>query len=503
MLFTLHDGTGATYAQTGEPGRQLPSGWQVRAAKFEVEWPADPERARLVKSHFGARRFAYNWALGQVKADLDAREADPGHKSAGWGARELRAAWNQAKAAVAPWHAGNSKESYACGIADLARALANWKAGKNGTRKGKPPGFPRFASARRDPGRVRFTTGAMRLEPDRRTVVLPVIGALRSKESTRRVQRHLAARNARILNMTLSQRWGRLFVSVCYAARTPRTTQVPAQPGTRAGVDLGLRVLATVSALDPATGKETITKYPNPAPLRAALRERRLAGRQMARRIHGSRGWHRAKAKLERHDRRAVHLRQQAAHQLTSTLARTYGHIVIEDLDLAAMKRGMGRRAFRRAVSDAALGHIRPQLEYKTQCHGGTLTVASRWYPSSQLHHGCARPDGTPCRLEGRHRLDKLLRCPLTGQTVDRDVNAARNIRDWPGHASPGLVEARVPPVSTPRGSAGDGGPGTRASGHPGSAGKTRRRKPHGPARRGQNQDHNRGKGSPQGHVSE
>src|SRR5690242_8737733 len=49
VLFTLHDGTAVTYAQTGEPGRELPSGWQVRAAKFEVEWPADPGWARLVR----------------------------------------------------------------------------------------------------------------------------------------------------------------------------------------------------------------------------------------------------------------------------------------------------------------------------------------------------------------------------------------------------------------------------------------------------------------------
>ena len=39
-------------------------------------------------------------------------------------------------------------------------------------------GFPRFKSARRDPGRVRFSTGAMRLESDRRTVVLPRIGVV-------------------------------------------------------------------------------------------------------------------------------------------------------------------------------------------------------------------------------------------------------------------------------------------------------------------------------------
>jgi putative transposase len=132
-----------------------------------------------------------------------------------------------------------------------------------------------------------------------------------------------------------------------------------------------------------------------------------------------------------------VYLRREAAHQLTTELAGVYGHIVIEDLDVAAMKRSMGRRAYRRAVSDAAMGAIGPQLAYKSTRYGGNLVVADRWFASSQIHHGCTAPDGTPCRLLGYGRIDKLLVCPLTGEVVDRDVNAARNLRDWPDHPAP------------------------------------------------------------------
>jgi putative transposase len=90
---------------------------------------------------------------------------------------------------------------------------------------------------------------------------------------------------------------------------------------------------------------------------------------------------------------------------------------VLEDLDVAAMKRSMGRRAYRRAVSDAAMGAIGPQLAYKSTRYGGNLVVADRWFASSQIHHGCTAPDGTPCRLLGHGRIDKLLVCPLTGES--------------------------------------------------------------------------------------
>jgi putative transposase len=457
VLFELYDGDAGSYAATGLPGVKLPTGWGVTASKFEVQWPCDEDRAALVRSHFGARRKAFNWGLAQVKADLDARSVDPEHESVGWDLGSLRKAWNRAKDEVAPWWATNSKECYSAGLADLAAALSNWSASRNGKRQGRRVGFPRFTSARRDPGRVRFTTGTMRVEDDRRTITVPVIGALRAKENTRRLQRHVASGRAHILNVTLSQQWGRLYVSVGYALRSPTTERVVAQPTVRAGVDLGVRTLATVATRDSVTGAETVVEYENPVPLKATLAARRRAGRELSRRIPGSRGHRAAKAKLTRLDRRCVHLRREAAHQLSTELAGTYGHVVIEDLDVAAMKQGMGRRAFRRAVSDAAMGLIRPQLAYKTLRYGSTLTVADRWFPSSQIHHGCRHTDGTECRLKGTGRIDKHLLCPVTGEVVDRDRNAALNLRDWPDTASRGPVGTTAPSVPGPTTTVGTG----------------------------------------------
>ena len=481
VLFELYNGVAEGYAATGSPGEPLPTGWVVTAAKFEVEWPTEPDRAALVRSHFGARRFAFNWGLAQVKADLDARSVDSGHESLDWDLGSLRWAWNRAKHEVAPWWPANSKECYSSGLADLAQGLANWKAGKNGARKGRRVGFPRFKSVRRDAHRVRFTTGTMRMEDDRRTITVPVIGGLRSKENTRRVQRHLTAGRAQILNMTLSQRWGRLFVSVCYAQRTPATASTVTCPTVRAGMDLGVRTLATVATIDTATGEQTLIEFPNPSPLKATLAARRRAGRELSRRIPGSHGHRAAKAKLSRLDRQCVHLRREATHQLTTELAGSYGHLVIEDLDLAAMKRSMGRRAFRRSVSDAAMGLVKPQLAYKTARYNTVLTVADRWFASSQIHHGCTTPDGTPCRLIGKGHIDKKLVCPITGEVVDRDRNAALNLRDWPDHASCGPVGTTAPSVPGPTepsvgtGHGADAGPsgagGASRSPHPAEAG--------------------------------
>jgi hypothetical protein len=134
---------------------------------------------------------------------------------------------------------------------------------------------------------------------------------------------------------------------------------------------------------------------------------------------------------------------------------------------------------------------VKPQLGYKTARCGGELTVADRWFPSSQIHHGHTNPDGTSCRLIGKGHIDKQLVCPLTGEVVDRDRNAALNLRDWPDHASCGPVGTTAPSVPGPTeqvgtghgadaGSSGAGGASVRPRPRGAGSGEARTQTPQG-----------------------
>ncbi len=460
-----------------DEGTEISPGWAFRGTVFEVEWPREQERQSLIWSHFGARRFAKNWALAKIKDDLDKKKNDPTHVSIPWTFRDLRRVWNQEKATVAPWWVTNSKESYSAGIMDMVSGLKNWSDAKNGKRKGGRVGFPRFETRRKSHNRVRFSAGTMRLERDHRHITIPVIGSLRSKENTRRLERHLTKGNAYILSMTLSERWDRLFISVQYAARTKiisPTKAIPATPSSKAGIDLGMRTLATIADND-----NQIFKIENPAPLRDTLAERRRESRKLSRRIPGSRGHRAARAKLARLDRKAVYIRRETYHQLTRQLVNTYGEIHIEDLNIAAMKRSMGHRAFRRSVSDTALGMFRPMLAYKAEDAGTSVVLVDRFFPSSQIHHECGG------LLTGKHKLDEKLICQSCNTEVNRDENAAKNIRDWPdSNASSGLVEASVLPVPRPPSGGTDGRSDDRLTGHRTRLRKSSSNRGRGPERR-------------------
>ena len=124
----------------------IPEGWSVQAYRFALDPNAAQEQA--LRSHAGARHFAYNAMLAAVKANLNQRAAEKTYglhedeltPCLGWSMHSLRNEWNRIKHAVAvrddgtPWWGENSKEAYASGLANLANALGNWTASRDGAR---------------------------------------------------------------------------------------------------------------------------------------------------------------------------------------------------------------------------------------------------------------------------------------------------------------------------------------------------------------------------------
>jgi putative transposase len=89
----------------------------VRAYRFAVD-PA-PAQEAVLRSDCGAQRFAFNWGLALVKANLGQRHAETFSgirageltPAVPWSAYSLRKRWNQAKDENAPWWGENSTEA--------------------------------------------------------------------------------------------------------------------------------------------------------------------------------------------------------------------------------------------------------------------------------------------------------------------------------------------------------------------------------------------------------
>ena len=168
----------------------------------KVALDPSPVQERLLLSHAGAARFAFNAGLAHVKAGIEAGEKPE------WSFYSLRKWWNANKDALAvnmdgaSWWAENSKEAYSSGLEALAKGLSNWVKSRKGVRKGRRVGFPKFKSKDKAVPKFTYRAGSFGLvQGDPKALRLPKIGRVHCMEN-------VAARvgGACVLRMTVSRR---------------------------------------------------------------------------------------------------------------------------------------------------------------------------------------------------------------------------------------------------------------------------------------------------------
>jgi transposase len=78
-------------------------------------------------------------------------------------------------------------------------------------------------------------------------------------------------------------------------------------------------------------------------------------------------------------------------------------------------------------VYDASFAELRRQLAYKCEWYGSTLIVVDRFFPSTQLCSSCMTLNDHVRGFEGLQ--ERRFDCHACGLSVDRDENAAINLR--------------------------------------------------------------------------
>ena len=370
----------------------------------KVRLDPTPKQERLMASHAGAARFAYNAGLAHVKEAIERGE------SVDWSHYALRRWWNANKDELAVnrdtgevWWSQNSKESYSGGLRDLAQGLSNWSKSRKGQRNGKRVGFPQFKSKNTA---MRFAYSAGLTAPtanDPYGLKLPRIGRVHCMENV-----YNRVNGARVIRISVSRRAGRWYASLT-VEREPTTNSAP-KCGV-VGVDLGVKSLATIS---------DGTVIPNPRSLSKKLKALRKAQQSLSRKTVGSVRREKAQGRVARLHARVADARSDAMNKATTMIARNYGTVCIEDLNVAGMVKN---RHLARSLSDAALGEFRRQLEYKTARTGAVLRVVDRWFPSSKTCSNCGV-------VKAKLSLsERTFNCDACGLSLDRDLNAAINIQ--------------------------------------------------------------------------
>ena len=180
------------------------------------------------------------------------------------------------------------------------------------------------------------------------------------------------------------------------------------------GIDLGVKAPVTLS---------NGVQYPS---VKIDDTKRKRMQRKVSRAVKGSNGRKKAKALLSKESHRLAVKRKNAIHRMTTDVVRNQSaNLVIEDLKVENLTRkgGSRKRGLNRAMRGQSLGIIATQLAYKAESAGGQLVKVAPHY-TTQTCSNCHSLPREPIGLSVR-----TYRCEHCGYTEDRDVNAAKNVR--------------------------------------------------------------------------
>lgn len=358
-----------------------------------------PDQDISFRKACGVARHAYNWALARWK---EARAKGERVKM-----KDLKREYNQIKGEQFPWVYEVTKCAPEQAFSDLNQAFANyWRMKEDGTqpklkhprKDGEEAGFPHFKSKKRD--RLSFYLANDKFSVDGHALRVPKRGNVNMTEALRF--------QGKVLSAVLSYQAGWWFIAIAVEVKH----EIPIHNGGTVGIDLGIKTLAT---------RSDGMVFENQRHYRTSCGRIKGLSKSLSRKVGGSQNWWKHTKKLAKAHYRVANQRQGSLHKMTTPVARTHVLIGLESLNAKGM---LANHKLAQAVSDASFFEVKRQLLYKSEQHGGSVQLVSRWSASSRTCHACGwvKEDVT--------LADRVFICEQCGVVLDRDFNASLNIRD-------------------------------------------------------------------------
>ena len=228
---------------------------------------------------------------------------------------------------------------------------------------------------------------------------LPNIGRVRMMETLR-------YSDCKILSYTVRRKADGWYVTISVEIEEERRTESESF----VGVDVGCKHLAVASDGTVCT---------TPGKLKDLERQLRRRQRLLARKAKGSHNRAKARLKVARTWQRINNIKQDTVHKFTAHIAKNHGTVCIEKLDVKAMQTG-DNALVRKGVQASCMSEILRQLKYK--CNN--FIEVDRFYPSSKTCSNCGSVNAELTLA------DRTYHCPSCGYTINRDLNAALNLRN-------------------------------------------------------------------------
>ena len=352
-----------------------------KAIKYRM-YPTD-DQAVLIRKTFGCARFIWNQMLADSIRFLD-----------------------ETGIAFIPTPARYKQEFPFLKEVDafaLCNAQINLKSAYTRFFRDKNAGFPNYKSKKHSA--LSYTTNAVynNIVLGKNTIKLPKLGLVK-------INKYRCPKAGWILkSATISLKNDKYYASVLFEYQADIT---PVEPKTSIGLDYS----------SPSFYVDNNGNKPNSMRFYRSLEEKlSRAQRKLSHMKNGSNNYKEQLRRVRTIQEQIANRRKDALHKLSTEIANRYDVVCLEDLDLHNMAQSLH---FGKAIGDNGFGTFRSMLEYKLCERGKYIVFVDKWFPSTKTCHRCGYKN-KEIALK-----DRVWVCPNCGSVLNRDINAAQNIKE-------------------------------------------------------------------------
>lgn len=365
----------------------------MKAIKVKI-YPNKSQKV-LIEKHFGCTRFAYNFGL-----ELKTKTYAETKKSIGIYTiqKEIPKLYEEK-----PWLKEVNSQSIQQSLKDLDNAYLRFFKKNNS--------FPKFKSKYNEKQSFRVPQH-FEIAKDKKAIKIPKLKWIKFKDKFN------IPKNIEFRNITISRENNEYFASICYAENILKPKLSKIEEKKTLGIDLGISHIAIFSDETKIDNPKHLNKYQE----KLAFEQRKLSKKTDKK----TKSYQKQKEKVGKIHKKIRETRKDFLHKLTNSIIenQNYTSYVIEDLAVKQLEQDNPTN-MSRAIGDVSWRMLRTFMEYKCEGKGKNLIVIGRFDPSSKTCSNC----GNIYQELGRE--EKSWKCKDCGEEHDRDINAAKNIRNF------------------------------------------------------------------------
>lgn len=281
---------------------------------------------------------------------------------------------------------------------------------------GKPKHFPRFKSKKYSKNSyTNFHGEQVSIESENHMIKIPCLGWVKFNPREKKFPIAYKIKNVTISKSTT----GKYYCSICFEYEDSNINgeNFVNLPDNNIKI-IGLDYSSASLYIDSNNNKPNYPKY-----LQQNLKRLRIFNKQLSRRQKGGKNYYKTLTKLRILNEKISNQRKDFLHKLSTTITKSYDIVCVEDINMRSISKNMN---LGRATCDNSFGILRDMLMYKmNKQHFKLFIKIDKWYPSSKTCSCCGfiNKDLT--------LKDRIYNCPNCGYVIDRDFNAAINIKQY------------------------------------------------------------------------